>query len=159
MAGSSKSCLPPHNCLSRLNSQRRRTLRALLDIERYPLAVGQGLEAATLNRRVMHEDIVTTVLWRNEAVALVGVKPLYRSCSHGNTSVWLNYDGLQFIPESNIAGVTAEKTWRNFRTEYKKCAATCVVYTAFAKKAAIMMGVSVISEPPIRQPVSRSLRI
>jgi hypothetical protein len=57
----------------------------------------------------MHEDIIDTVLWRNEAVALVGVKPLYCSCNHGNTSVWLNHDGLQFIPGSNIAGVTVEK--------------------------------------------------
>jgi hypothetical protein len=73
--------------LGRLNSRRRRTLRALLDIECYPLALGQGLEAATPNGRVMHEHILTTVLWRNEAVALIVVKPLYCSCIHGNTSV------------------------------------------------------------------------
>jgi hypothetical protein len=65
----------------------------LLDIERDPLALGQGLEVATLtlNGRVMHEDILTTILWRNEAIAFIAVKPLYGSCNHGNTSVWLNY--------------------------------------------------------------------
>jgi hypothetical protein len=112
----------------------------LLDIERYPLAIGQGLEAATLNSRVMHEDILTTtVLRRNEAVALIGVKPLYCSCNHGNTSVWLNDDDdLQFIPGTDIAGVTAGKTGRNFRTEYKKCAASKVLYTTFTNKAATM---------------------
>ncbi len=77
----------------------------MLDIECDPLAFGQGLKAATLDGRVMHEDIVTTVLWGNEAIALIAVKPLYCSCNHGNTSVWLNYDGLQFIPLVHNQGV------------------------------------------------------
>jgi hypothetical protein len=67
----------------------------LLDIERDSLALGEGLETTALNGRVMHEDILTTILWRNEAIAFIAVKPLYCSCNHGNTSVWLKYDGLQ----------------------------------------------------------------
>jgi hypothetical protein len=87
----------------------------------------------------MHEDIVTTVLWGNEAIALIAVKPLYCSCNHGNTSVWLIYDGLQLIPGSNIAGVTAEKQegTSELSTRQEVCC-NSIVYTAFTKKAATM---------------------
>jgi len=73
------------------------------------LTLGQGLEATALDGGMMHEDILTAVLRGNEAEALGIVEPLYCSCNHGNTSVWLNCDILQFILESGIVGVTTEK--------------------------------------------------
>jgi hypothetical protein len=74
------------------------------------LALRQGLEAGTLDGRVMHEYILTAILWGDEAVALTVVEPLHCSCNHGNTSVWLNWNDAKPDPEGDIAGVTTEKT-------------------------------------------------
>ena len=114
-AGSSfQTLLSQCLALSRLNVRRRRTFRALFQLELHLLSLGQAFEARTLDGGVMHEYILTAVCGGNEAEALGVVEPLYCSCNHENTSIWLNCDGLQFIPESergsncrrNLGGTT-----------------------------------------------------
>src|SRR5690554_4154098 len=58
---------------------RRRTLLALHDVELDALALGERLEAATLNRAVVDEAVLRAVLRRNEAEALLVIEPLHRS--------------------------------------------------------------------------------
>jgi hypothetical protein len=58
----------------------------------------------------MHEDILGAIGRRNETEALGVVEPLYYSCNHENTSVWLNCDSLQFIPES-VCGSNCRRNW------------------------------------------------
>jgi hypothetical protein len=42
---------------------------------------------------------------------------------------------LQFVPASEVAGVTTGETGRDFRTDYKKGAAMMLVYAKQAQKA------------------------
>jgi hypothetical protein len=58
---------------------RRRARLALHDVELYPIAFGQALEALGLNRRMMDEAVLLTALGRDEAKALGVVEPLDRS--------------------------------------------------------------------------------
>jgi len=74
-------------CLSWLHVGGRRTLRALLELERHLLTLGQRLEAAAHDGGVMHEDILAAVARGDEAKTLAVVKPLHGSCNHENTSV------------------------------------------------------------------------
>src|SRR5580765_6478056 len=53
------------------------TLLPLHDVELDALALGQRLEAAALNRRVMDETILLSILGRDEAKALGVVEPLH----------------------------------------------------------------------------------
>src|SRR5688500_12682464 len=55
---------------------RRWALLALHDVELDFLAFGQRLEAAALNRRVMHEAILGAALRRDETETLLIVEPL-----------------------------------------------------------------------------------
>src|SRR5688500_14878658 len=55
----------------------RRTLVALDDVELDPLALGEALEAAALDRRVMNEQILAAILRRDESEALGVVEPLH----------------------------------------------------------------------------------
>jgi hypothetical protein len=57
----------------------RRTLLALDDVELDALTLVQVLEALTLNRGVMDEAILATVLARDEAETLLSVEPLDRT--------------------------------------------------------------------------------
>jgi hypothetical protein len=58
----------------------------------------------------MHEDILAAIGRGNETEALGVVEPLYCTCIHENTSVWLNCDVLQFIPESD-RGSNCRRNW------------------------------------------------
>src|SRR5258708_7046598 len=54
---------------------RRRALLALHDVELDPLTLGQALEALGLDRRMVDEAVLLTVLGRDEAEALGVVEP------------------------------------------------------------------------------------
>src|SRR3989344_4697622 len=112
-------------CLAsgRLNVRGGRTLGALFQLELHLLAFGQGFKTAALNGGMMHEDILAAVGRGNETEALGVVEPLYCSCNHENTSVWLNCDGLQFIPESE-RGSSCRSNWEGLPNCCKKCAAS-----------------------------------
>src|SRR5688572_7703901 len=56
---------------------RRRALLALHDIELNPLTLGERLEAAPLNGRMMDEAILLTILAGDEAETLRVVEPLH----------------------------------------------------------------------------------
>src|SRR6185369_9226536 len=58
-----------------------RTLRAVDDVEPDAIALGQALEAITLNRGVMHEHVGTT-LTREESETLGVVEPLDGTFDH-----------------------------------------------------------------------------
>src|SRR5262245_16679970 len=60
--------------------RRRRALGALLGVVTHFRAVGQRLEAAALDRVVMHEQVLAGLIWGDEPVALVVADPLHRSC-------------------------------------------------------------------------------
>ena len=123
--------------LGRLDVRGGRTLRALLQRELYFLAFGQRLETTSLNGGMMHEHILAAIRRGDEAEALGVVEPLHCSCNHGNSSIWLNCDGMQFILGSLIAGVTTREKWRGFRTDYKKCTATSLTIHRSLLKASI----------------------
>ena len=55
----------------------------IFDFEPDFLAFGQGLEAVTLNRSVMDEQILP-ILLLDESVALFLVEPLHRSFTHSD---------------------------------------------------------------------------
>src|SRR4051812_39968786 len=57
----------------------RRALLALHDVELHAVTLGQALEALCLDRRMMDEAVLLTVLGRDEAKALGVVKPLDRA--------------------------------------------------------------------------------
>src|SRR5947207_15679593 len=58
---------------------RRGALLALDDVELDPLAFGQALEALGLDRRMMDEAVLLTVLGGDEAEALGVIEPLDRA--------------------------------------------------------------------------------
>src|SRR5207237_8934807 len=55
---------------------RRRALLALYDVKLHAVTLGQALEALGLDRRMMDEAVLLTVLGRDETTALSVVKPL-----------------------------------------------------------------------------------
>src|SRR5436190_16712511 len=57
-------------------------LGALLGVVAHLRAVSQRLEAAALDRAVMHEQILAGVIGCDEPEALVVVEPLHGSCCH-----------------------------------------------------------------------------
>src|SRR5436190_22109669 len=59
-----------------------RALRALLCVVAHLRALGQRLEAAALDRAVMHEQVLALVIGRDEPEALVVVEPLDGSSCH-----------------------------------------------------------------------------
>src|SRR3954453_6580156 len=59
-----------------------RALLALLLVVADLRALGERLEAATLDRAVMDEEVLALVIGRDEAKALVVVEPLDGSCCH-----------------------------------------------------------------------------
>jgi hypothetical protein len=61
------------------NVLRRRTLLALHDVELDLLSLGERLEAAALDRRMMHEAIFLAAVRRDETETLLIVEPLDRS--------------------------------------------------------------------------------
>src|SRR3954467_13532469 len=65
----------------------RRALRTLLCVVAHLRALGQRLEAAALDRAVMHEQILALVIGRDEPKALVIVEPLNGSCCHLEVSL------------------------------------------------------------------------
>jgi hypothetical protein len=67
----------------------------------------------------MYEHILAAILRADEAKTFALVKPLYCSCSHGSTSILIELKWIADDPSSKIPGVTAEKNWRNYRTDYK----------------------------------------
>src|SRR2546421_6185722 len=68
--------------LERLDVRGRRALGALLGVVAHLGALGQRLEAAALDRVVVHEQILAVVIRRDESVALVVAEPLHGSCGH-----------------------------------------------------------------------------
>src|SRR6266536_2833218 len=58
---------------------RRGAFLALHDVELDPLTLGQALEALTLNRRMMDEAVLLTVLGGDKAEALRIIEPLDRA--------------------------------------------------------------------------------
>src|SRR2546421_6482012 len=58
-----------------------KSLRTLGDVELHALALGQGLEALTRDRREMHEHVLAAFL-RDEPEALRIVEPLHRTHRH-----------------------------------------------------------------------------
>src|SRR5215207_11774741 len=75
--------LPIDACgLEHLDVRGRRALGALLGVVAHLRAVGQRLEAAALDRVVMHEQVLAGLIWCDEPVALVVAEPLYGSCCH-----------------------------------------------------------------------------
>ena len=77
--------------LCRLNvdgSQLSAVLRIGLSLERDLLSLVERLEAFHLNGGKMYEHVVTAVVVGNKAVALLRIKPLYRTAIHlSGTSV------------------------------------------------------------------------
>src|SRR5215218_1507414 len=66
-----------------------RSLLALDGVELDLIAFSEGLETAALNRRMMDEQILRAILWRDETEALVVVEPLHCACrTHGRTPNW-----------------------------------------------------------------------
>jgi hypothetical protein len=59
---------------------------------------------------MMYEYILAAVLPGNEAVAFTIVEPFYCSCDHGNTSVWLNWNGASLILKATC-GSNYLKDW------------------------------------------------
>src|SRR5690242_7676027 len=59
-----------------------RSLLALAEFVGHPLPLLQGLEPPAFDGRVMDEDVLAAILWRDEAVALLPVEPLHRSHRH-----------------------------------------------------------------------------
>src|SRR5688572_14508953 len=64
------------------------TLLALHDVELDTLTFAERLESAALNRRVMNEAILLSILRRDEAEALRIVEPLYGACRTHSPSPW-----------------------------------------------------------------------
>src|SRR5690606_41290948 len=56
-----------------------RALRLLDDVELDPVALGEGPEAGALDRRVVDEAVLRSVLRGDEAEALLVVEPLHGS--------------------------------------------------------------------------------
>src|SRR6266508_407736 len=60
-------------------------LRALRDLELHALVLLEGAEAAGLDGREVHEDVLVTAVDVDEPEALVRVEPLHSSLCHGGT--------------------------------------------------------------------------
>jgi hypothetical protein len=52
------------------------------NFKRYGLVLVEGAKACTLERADMHEDVLATVVGRNEAITLRLVEPLHLACRH-----------------------------------------------------------------------------
>src|SRR4051794_5264533 len=61
---------------------RLHTFPALGHLVGYLLTFVQGLKSAACYPRAVHEEVFSTVLWRDEAKALLLAKPLHRSLGH-----------------------------------------------------------------------------
>src|SRR2546421_9601894 len=68
--------------LERLHVGSHRTLGALLGVVAHLRAFGQRLEAAALDRVVVHEQVLAGVIRSDESEALVVAEPLHGSCGH-----------------------------------------------------------------------------
>src|SRR5829696_7439053 len=68
--------------LRRRNVLRLHALTPLGRLVRHLGALVEGLEALTRDARVVHEEVLTTVVRGDEAVALLVTEPLYRSLGH-----------------------------------------------------------------------------
>src|SRR3954447_18848904 len=81
-----------------LNVACGRALLALLLVVAHLRALGERLEAAPLDRRVVDEEVLAALVWRDEAESLVVVEPLDGSCCHVNFPPWVcelrNAEGL-----------------------------------------------------------------
>jgi len=72
---------------------RRRTLLALNDFELDLVTLGQGLEALSLDRGMMNEDVLGAIFRGDETKSLVVVEPL-----HGSSDSHIHHF-LQSVPE------------------------------------------------------------
>lgn len=70
--------------LCRANVHGLRTFLSLLGLVFYVVAFLQGAEAARLNRRLMHKQILAAVIRSDESEAFLIVKPLHRSSCHSS---------------------------------------------------------------------------
>src|ERR671919_622528 len=68
--------------LRRSNVLRLHSLTPLGRLVRHLGALVEGLEALACYARVVHEEILTSVVGGDEAVALLVAEPLYRSLGH-----------------------------------------------------------------------------
>src|SRR5689334_6731622 len=91
----------------RTNVLRLRALGTLRDVELDLLVLVEGLVALRLDRGVVDEDVVTTVLLGDEAEALLGVEPLNGALSHARISPCFGArDGHFDSPCSRCCAVT-----------------------------------------------------
>ena len=58
------------------------SFRTPLNLEGHGLALNEGLETFSGNRRVMYENILSTIGGSNKTKTLGLVKPLYSACVH-----------------------------------------------------------------------------
>src|SRR3954453_13719821 len=65
-----------------LNVRCGRALLALLLVVAHLRALGERLEAAALDRRVVDKEVLAALVRRDEAESLVVVEPLDGSCCH-----------------------------------------------------------------------------
>src|SRR5829696_4942473 len=68
--------------LRRSNVLRLHSLTPLGRLVRHLGALVESLEALACYPRVVHEEVLTPVVWGDEAVALLVAEPLYRSLGH-----------------------------------------------------------------------------
>src|SRR6185436_16671132 len=105
---------------------RGRTLRALLQFVRHLLTFSQRLEAAALDGRVMHEDVLAAVIRGNEAKTLAVVKPLHGSFTHLKSPIY------QLMDAAFLAGILTAVVVRNqgtFRSSHRSRYCGNSVYT------------------------------
>ena len=81
-------CRNPAGSLERLHVGSLPALRPLHHVELHGLAFLQTLETTRVNRRVVHEDILT-VLTRDKAEALRVIKPLHSTLFHFDRVSWI----------------------------------------------------------------------
>ncbi len=68
-----------------------RTLLALAHLVADLLSLLEGLEPAALYSGEVHEYVLASIVWRDEAVAFVLRKPLYRSLGHAFVHTFLYF--------------------------------------------------------------------
>src|SRR5215204_4553953 len=80
---------------------RLQTLPALGHLVGYLLALFKGLKSAACYPRVVHEHVFATIVWRDEAKALLVVEPLDRSLGHVPLKPRLSF--LRFLCKGQTA--------------------------------------------------------
>jgi hypothetical protein len=127
-------------------------LRAFLGIEHHSLPFGEAFETAALDRRMVHKNVITTILRGNKTEAFLITKPLYCTTTHIYfiTLIIGNHTETLLITYSILSIKNLSRFFVLFRFFNKEYFPSLII-DASSKKGSVSFSMGLTSRSSLRQ--------